>query len=63
MPDSKMPIRVDDPGYWRFRAHNTRQMAKEMKAGEAKDIILKIAEEYEIAAQLTEALLRQAPLR
>ena len=43
MPDSKMPIRVDDPGYWRFRAHNTRQMAKEMKEGEAKDIILKIA--------------------
>jgi len=61
MPDTKVPPRVDDPGYWRFRANNARQMAQDMKQGEAKAIVLKIAEEYELVARLTEKLLRQPP--
>jgi hypothetical protein len=61
MPDTKVPPRVDDPGYWRFRANNTRQLAQDMKQGEAQAIVLKIAEEYELVASLTEELLRQPP--
>ena len=61
MPDTKVPPRVDDPGYWRFRANNARQMAQDMKQGEAKAIVLKIAEEYELVARLTEDLLHQPP--
>ena len=54
MPDTKVPPRVDDPGYWRLRANNARQMAQDMKQGEAKAVVLKIAEEYELVARLTE---------
>jgi hypothetical protein len=61
MPDTKMPPRVDDPGYWRFRANNTRQLAQDMKQGEAQAIVLKIAEEYDLVAKLTEERLRQPP--
>jgi hypothetical protein len=61
MPDTKVPPRVDDPAYWRFRANNARQMAQDMKQGEAKAVILKIAEEYELVARLTEDRLRQPP--
>ena len=61
MPDTKVPPRVDDPGYWRFRADNARQMAQDMKQGEAKAIVLKIAEEYELVARLTEDLPHQPP--
>ncbi len=61
MPDTKVRPRVDDPGYWRFRANNARQMALDMKQGEAKAIVLKIAEEYELVARLTEDRLRQPP--
>ena len=63
MPDTKVPPRVDDPGYWRFRADNARQMAQDMKQGEAKAIVLKIAEEYELVARLTEDLLHQPPAK
>jgi hypothetical protein len=61
MPDTKVPPQVDDPGYWRFRANNARQMAQDMKQGEAKAIVLKIAEEYELVARLTEDRLHQPP--
>ena len=61
MPDTKVPPRMDDPGYWRFRANNARQMAQDMKQTEAKAIVLKIAEEYELVARLTEERLRQPP--
>ena len=47
---------MDDPDYWRFRADHARQMAQDMKQGEAKAIVLKIAEEYELVARLTEDL-------
>jgi hypothetical protein len=61
MPDTKVPPRVDDPGFWRFRADNARQMAQDMKQAEAKAIVLKIAEEYELVARLTEDLQHQQP--
>jgi hypothetical protein len=61
MPDTKVPPRVDDPAYWRFLANNARQMAQDMKQGEAKAVVLKIAEDYDFVAQLTEDRLRQPP--
>jgi len=54
MPDTKMPPRVDDPGYWRFRAENARTLAKDVKEAEAQSIILNIAQEYEHLARLAE---------
>jgi hypothetical protein len=61
MPDTKVPPRVEDPAYWRFRADNARQMAQDMTQGEAKAVVLKIAEEYDLVARLTEDWLRQPP--
>ena len=63
MPDIKMPPRVDDPGYWRFRAENSRQLAKEVEEAEAKSIVLNIAQEYEHLARLAEERRRQSPAR
>jgi hypothetical protein len=61
MPDTKVPPRVDDPAYWRFRANNARQIAEDMEQGEAKAVVLKIAEDYDFVARLTEDRLRQQP--
>ena len=56
MPDSKMmPPRVDDPGYWRFRAKNARELAETAKKENERAIILNIAEQYEQLARMTEA--------
>ena len=62
MPDTKMPPRVDDPGYWRFRAENARNLAKTMKNDDgAKDIVLNIAEQYEHLAQMAQERRRRTP--
>jgi len=62
MPDTKVPPRVDDPAYyWRLRANNARQIAEDMEQGEAKAVVLKIAEDYDFVARLTEDRLRQPP--
>jgi len=42
-----------------LRANNARQMAQAMQQAEAKAIILKIAEEYELVARLTEERLQR----
>ena len=55
MPDSKMmPPRVDDPGYWRFRAKNARELAETAKEENERSIILNVAEKYEQLARMTE---------
>ena len=61
MSDTKMPPRVDDPDYWRFRAENARQLAKNIKEADAKSIVLSIAQQYEHLARLAEERRRQSP--
>ena len=61
MPGTKMPPRVEDPGYWRFRAGNARKQADEVKNADAKAILLNIAEQYEQLARMTEEQRRQTP--
>ncbi len=48
MPENKL----DDPEYWRFRAEEARAMADEMRHGEPKAIMLRIADDYERIARL-----------
>ena len=60
-PKTKQPPapRVDDPGYWRFRAANTRELANETKDENSKMVLLQIAESYEALAQRAEELRRK----
>ena len=39
--------KLDDPEYWRFRAEEVRTIAEDMREGEPKTIMLRIAEDYE----------------
>jgi hypothetical protein len=52
---------VDDPDYWRFRATNTRELAKESSDPSTKSVLAKIAETYEALAERAEERLRQKP--
>jgi hypothetical protein len=63
MPDNMISPRVDDPGYWRIRAENTRKLATGMKPSDAKTILLNIAEQYEHLARLAEQRGGEAPHR
>ena len=63
MPGAKMPPRVEDPGYWRFRAENARKQAEEAKQDDAKAILLNIAEQYENLARLAEEQRREEQRR
>jgi hypothetical protein len=60
MPVKQSP-RVDDPDYWRFRANNTRELAKESNDPSTKSVLVKIAEAYEALAERTAERLRQKP--
>jgi hypothetical protein len=51
---AKQPPRVDDPGYWRFRAANTRGLAKESTDETSKTLLAKISEAYDALAQNAE---------
>jgi hypothetical protein len=55
---AKQPPRVDDPGYWRFRAANTRELAKE-STDEMSKTLAKIAESYDALAQSAEERRRR----
>ena len=50
MPANKL----DNPEYWRFRAEEVRSIADEMRAGEPKAIMLRIADDYERIAKMVE---------
>jgi hypothetical protein len=52
---------VDDPDCWRFRATNTRELAKESSDPSTKSVLAKIAETYEALAERAEERLRQKP--
>jgi len=54
MPEKKL----DNPEYWRFRAEEVRTIADDMKHGEPKAIMLRIAEDYERIAKLVEQQAR-----
>ena len=47
-----MPI--EDPQFWRLRAEEVRTMAREMKSGETRAIMLRIAASYERIAKIVE---------
>ena len=55
----KQPPRVDDPGYWRFRATNTRELAKESTDETSKTLLAKIAETFDALAQNAEERRRR----
>ena len=60
MPTKIPPTpRVDDPGYWRFRAANTRQLAEESTDEMSKMVLGKIAEAYDAVAQRAEERRRK----
>ena len=46
--------KVDDPGYWRFLALNTRKLAKDVNEEKSKSIIIHISMQYEELAHLAE---------
>ena len=48
MPANKL----DNPEFWRFRAEEARTIADNLKHGEPKAIMLRIAEDYERIAKL-----------
>ena len=54
MPTNKL----DNPEYWRYRAEEVRSIADEMRHGEPKAIMLRIAEDYERIARLVEQQVR-----
>jgi hypothetical protein len=56
---AKMPPKVDDPGYWRFRAKNTRELAEGVKEENERAIILNVAAQYEQLASMAEERRRQ----
>jgi hypothetical protein len=49
---------IDDPGYWRKRAEVIRALVKNMHEPEAKELMLRIAQEYEDLAKVTEQQLK-----
>jgi hypothetical protein len=46
--------KLANPEYWRFRAEEVRTIAEDMRAGESKAIMLRIADDYERIAVLAE---------
>jgi hypothetical protein len=54
MPASQL----ENPEFWRFRAEEVRTIADDMKAGETRAIMLRIAEDYDRIARLVEQQVR-----
>ena len=48
------PSQLENPEFWRFRAEEVRTIADDMKAGEPRAIMLRIAEDYDRIAKLVE---------
>jgi hypothetical protein len=46
--------KLRDPQFWLFRSEEIRTIAGDMKVGEAKTIMMRIAEDYERMAKLVE---------
>ena len=50
MPQNKL----NNPEFWRYRAEEVRTIADDMRDGDPKTIMLRIAEDYERIAKLVE---------
>ncbi len=53
-----MPTTLDNPEHWRSRAQEARDLAESMKDEIAKQMMLGIAEDYDILAQRAEIRAR-----
>jgi len=53
-----VPTTADNPDYWRKRANEARQVAARMHDPKMKSTKLRLAENYDQIAQLTEERLR-----
>jgi hypothetical protein len=49
---------LQNPEFWRYRAEEVRTLADEMKHAETKQIMARIAEDYERIAKIVEQHLR-----
>ena len=49
-----MAENLDDPQFWRWRAEEARTIADNMKDGEPKAIMQRVAEDYERIAKIVE---------
>jgi hypothetical protein len=56
-----MPADLSDPEYWRFRAQEVLSVAENLLGyGEIKEIMRRIADDYERIAKLTEKNRRRS---
>jgi hypothetical protein len=49
-----VPVRINDPAYWRQRADEARRMADELTDPLARQAIMEVAAAYERLAQIAE---------
>ena len=54
---------IDDPGYWRKRAQVIRALVENMREPEAKELMLRMAHEYEELAKVAEQRADGSPQR
>ncbi len=47
----------DNPRYWHMRAEETRALAEEMRSPDARDLMQRIADDYDRLARLAEERL------
>ena len=58
MPERPSP-NLENPEFWRFRAEEVRTIAEDMRDGEPKRIMLRIAQDYEKIAKHVEQQARK----
>ena len=52
---------INDPQHWRYRAEEIRTLAEDMNNEDARQIMLRIAVDYDRLAKLTEERIRSSP--
>jgi len=57
-----MPTDLSDPRYWRVRAEEVMSVARNLVVDqERKEILRRIADDYELIAKITESRIRAHP--
>jgi rubrerythrin len=56
-----MPSFADDPAHWRQRADEARALAEQITDRDARQMMLRIAEDYEKLAKRAEERLKSSP--